>query len=74
MRFLLLGLILALSLCNLPVWAEWPDAADARALLHLDGAVTVDRTDEGVPDWTVSQGGAVVGYLGSTWEVAQSVG
>ncbi|WP_425073339.1 4Fe-4S binding protein [Sagittula sp. S175] len=74
MRFLLLGLILALSLCNLPVWAEGPDAADARALLHLDGAVTVDRTDEGVPGWTVSQDGVVVGYLGSTWEVAQSVG
>lgn len=57
MRFLLLGLILALSLCNFPVWAEGPGAADARALLHLDGAVTVDRTDEGVPGWTVSHRG-----------------
>jgi NosR/NirI family nitrite reductase transcriptional regulator len=32
------------------------------------------REEGGVPGWTVRQGGAVVGHVGSTWEIAGSVG
>lgn len=38
------------------------------------GPVQVLRVDQGVPGWTVSQGGQVLGHIGSTWEIAQSVG
>ena len=37
-----------------------------------DGVVR--REAGGVPGWTVTAGGAVAGYLGSTWEIAGSVG
>ena len=34
----------------------------------------VQRIDAGVPGWTVAQGGEVRGQIGSTWEIAGSVG
>jgi NosR/NirI family nitrite reductase transcriptional regulator len=51
-----------------------PTAGQAAALLGLDGPVQVARIDEGVPGWSVSQGGEVRGQIGSTWEIAGSVG
>mgnify|MGYP001462660319 CR=1 FL=1 len=51
-----------------------PSAEQAAALLGLDGPVQVARVDQGVPGWTVSQDGRVVGEVGSTWEIAGSVG
>ena len=51
-----------------------PTAGQAAELLGLDGPVQVTRVDQGVPGWTVSQGGRAVGEIGSTWEIAGSVG
>ena len=51
-----------------------PTADQAASLLQLQGAAQVARAEDGVPGWTVSQGGRVVGHIGSTWEIAQSVG
>ena len=51
-----------------------PTAEQAAMLLGLSGPVQVARIDEGVPGWTVSQGGEVRGQIGSTWEIAGSVG
>ena len=50
-----------------------PDAAIAAAIFGQDGLV-VARHDSGVPGWTVRKGGTVVGEIGSTWEIAGSVG
>lgn len=46
----------------------------AAALLGLAGPVQVRRQDAGVPGWDVTAQGKPVGYLGSTWAVAGSVG
>ncbi len=51
-----------------------PTSDQAAALLGLDGPVQVARIDDGVPGWSVSQGGKVLGQIGSTWEIAGSVG
>ncbi|KAF0113246.1 MAG: nosR2, partial [Rhodobacteraceae bacterium] len=51
-----------------------PTAEQAAALLDLSPPVQVRRIDDGVPGWTVSQGGTPVGEIGSTWEIAGSVG
>ena len=51
-----------------------PDPAQVAALLHLDGPVTLQRIDEGVPGWTVTTAGGIAGYIGSTWEIAETVG
>jgi len=50
-----------------------PDAAIAAAIFGREGLV-VSRHDSGVPGWTARQGGTVVGEIGSTWEIAGSVG
>lgn len=39
-----------------------------------NGPVAVQRHDSGVPGWTVLQSGQAVAYLGSTWEISQSLG
>ena len=54
--------------------ATAPTAEQAAALLELTPPVQVQRIDAGVPGWSVSQGGSVVGHIGSTWEIAGSVG
>ncbi|WP_331458367.1 4Fe-4S binding protein [Pseudorhodobacter wandonensis] len=51
-----------------------PDAAMARQLLDTQAPVQVSRQDDGVPGWTVRADGRVIGYIGSTWEIAGSVG
>jgi NosR/NirI family transcriptional regulator, nitrite reductase regulator len=51
-----------------------PDAAVAAQLLGIKGSVQVARHENGVPGWTVRAEGRVVGYIGSTWEIAGSVG
>ena len=51
-----------------------PSPEQAAMLLGLDSPVQVARVDEGVPGWTVSKGGEVRGQIGSTWEIAGSVG
>ena len=51
-----------------------PTVDQAAALLEVAGPVQVQRIDAGVPGWTVSKDGRVVGEIGSTWEIAGSVG
>lgn len=51
-----------------------PTTEQAGALLDASGAVQVTRLEDGVPGWTVTQSGSVVGHIGSTWEIAGSVG
>lgn len=51
-----------------------PTAEAAAELLGMTGSVQVTRIAEGVPGWTVTQAGRVVGEIGSTWEIAGSVG
>jgi NosR/NirI family transcriptional regulator, nitrite reductase regulator len=51
-----------------------PDAAMARQLLDTQAPVQVSRQEDGVPGWTVRADGRVIGYIGSTWEIAGSVG
>lgn len=51
-----------------------PTVAQAQNLLSVSDAVVLNRVEQGVPGWTVRQAGDVVGYIGSTWEIAASVG
>jgi NosR/NirI family nitrite reductase transcriptional regulator len=51
-----------------------PTAEQAAALLDLTPPVQVQRIDAGVPGWSVSKDGRVMGEIGSTWEIAGSVG
>ncbi len=51
-----------------------PTGDEAAALFATDAPVQVTRDAGGVPGWTVRQGTAVLGYVGSTWELAGSVG
>jgi len=78
-------LILCLCLLAGPSSAGGPlavDAPDLRAptpeeaatLLSLAPPVEVQREPGGVPGWTVLSGHQIAGYIGSTWEIAGSVG
>lgn len=78
---LLLGVVLVAS----PVAADGliaddalsvtaPTADQAASLLDLAPPLQVQRVDAGVPGWLVSKDGRVVGHIGSTWEIAGSVG
>jgi NosR/NirI family nitrite reductase transcriptional regulator len=51
-----------------------PDPALAATMLGLPGPVQLGRDDGGVPGWTVRADGRIAGYIGSTWEIAGSVG
>jgi len=51
-----------------------PDSEIAAALFGVDEPVQVVREEGGVPGWTVSAKGRKLGYIGSTWEIARSVG
>ncbi|PWE34349.1 protein NirI [Maritimibacter sp. 55A14] len=50
------------------------DAGQAARLLGHAGPVRLERLDSPVPGWRVTQDGALLGYVGATWEVAGSVG
>jgi NosR/NirI family nitrite reductase transcriptional regulator len=76
-------LVLLWGLCGLPAMAGGlieppsltpPTAAQAAALLGLAGQVEVTRIDGGVPGWQISAGGKVVGEIGSSWEIAGTLG
>ncbi len=85
MHRLLTALLLWLAL-NLPALAgggpfdaaapepRAPTGDEAAALFATAAPVQVTRDAGGVPGWTVRQGSAVLGYVGSTWELAGSVG
>lgn len=51
-----------------------PTGDEAAALFTSDKPVQVTRDETGVPGWTVRKGTMVLGYVGSTWELAGSVG
>lgn len=51
-----------------------PSAEQAAMLLGLHGPVQVARIDDGVPGWSVAEAGEIRGQIGSTWEIAGSVG
>ncbi|WP_415182089.1 4Fe-4S binding protein [Phaeovulum sp.] len=51
-----------------------PTPEMAAQLLQIDGPVHVIRDDSSVPGWSVFEGPNLLGYLGSTWEIAGSVG
>ncbi|WP_415234372.1 4Fe-4S binding protein [Pseudorhodobacter sp.] len=51
-----------------------PDPGLAAQLLRQSAPVQVARQDDGIPGWTVRAEGRVVGFIGSTWEIAGSVG
>lgn len=82
---LLLSLALLLSFLAAPLQAggglsvEVIEPAElvpdvAAELFGTTGPVTLRREDAGVPGWDVLAGGAVLGHVGSTWEIAGSVG
>ena len=77
---LLLGLFLAGPLAAEGLIADEalaviaPTSDEAAHLLDLQAPVQVTRIDAGVPGWTISKDGRVVGEIGSTWEIAGSVG
>lgn len=50
------------------------DPDQAATLFDTADPVQVQRIDAGVPGWTVSQDGSLLGHIGSTWEIAGSVG
>ncbi|NEY91390.1 NosR/NirI family protein [Tabrizicola oligotrophica] len=89
MRRLLALLSLCLGLCvcpGLPVWAGGgplglaapeprpPTADEAAALFATVPPVQITRDAGGVPGWSVRQGAVLLGHVGSTWELAGSVG
>lgn len=51
-----------------------PSADEAAALFAVAPPVQVSRDAQGVPGWTVRQGATLLGHVGSTWELAGSVG
>ncbi|MCB2140092.1 MAG: protein NirI, partial [Rhodobacteraceae bacterium] len=50
-----------------------PDPALAEMLFSTPG-LALQREAGGVPGWTARKDGVVVGHIGSTWEIAGSVG
>lgn len=51
-----------------------PTPEQAAALFGLSGSPQITRIDKGVPGWQISQDGKLLGHVGSTWEIAGSVG
>ena len=72
---ILCGLTLAPALAQEAVVASEPDAALAARIFAADGPLTVERIDASPPGWRVERRRrARSGYIGSTWELANSVG
>ncbi|WP_137700788.1 NosR/NirI family protein [Marimonas lutisalis] len=46
----------------------------AATLMKTSPPVQVTRQSEGVPGWQIAKDGVVLGYIGSTWEIANSLG
>ncbi|MEZ5912363.1 MAG: 4Fe-4S binding protein [Paracoccaceae bacterium] len=57
-----------------PAPGRTPTPAEAARLLGLEPPVDILRVDSGVPGWDIRADSRVVGHLGSTWEIAGSVG
>jgi NosR/NirI family nitrite reductase transcriptional regulator len=61
-----------------PAEATAPTPEQAAELFGIaagsPGSVTVSRVGSGVPGWDVAAGGRTLGHIGSTWEIAGSVG
>ncbi|MHA7774649.1 4Fe-4S binding protein [Roseibium sp. M-1] len=83
MRFfslLFLGLLLAASsslatgLSGEVITPAAPDAQLAAELLGSSDPLSLERQETGVPSWTVLRDGQVIGHIGSTWEIAGSIG
>ncbi|MDF0603546.1 4Fe-4S binding protein [Psychromarinibacter sp. C21-152] len=85
--FAVLCLLVAALLCAVPAAAQprlgsetriapaEPDAALAAALFGVPGPVTLVRTETPVPGWQVAAAdGTPLGRIGSSWEIATSVG
>lgn len=51
-----------------------PDPSAAASLMNTKGPILITRQDEGVPGWEIRKDGEVLGYVGSTWEIARSTG
>ncbi len=84
-RAICLLLYLLLCLAPLPVHAGGvvstevtasaePDPSLAQRMFGREGPLTIQREADGVPGWKVSESGNLVGYIGSTWEIAGSTG
>ncbi|RID90475.1 4Fe-4S binding protein [Gemmobacter lutimaris] len=73
MRQILIALLWLLG-AGIALAQEGPTPEEAAALTGVPGPVTLRRIDDGVPGWEVRAGGDLVGHIGSTWEIAGSVG
>ena len=51
-----------------------PDQTVAARVMGVETPVQIVRHDDGVPGWAITQNGQILGYIGSTWEIAGSVG
>ena len=58
----------------MPFTLRPPTEAEAARLFGAAAPVQVLRDAAGMPGWQGSQGGAVIGHIGSTSEIAGSVG
>ena len=83
MRFLALIVLAMAALLSSAAAGGLPQSASAPAepapelaaqFFNSTSPVTVVRTEEGVPGWTVRSLIGVIGYLGSSWEIAQTIG
>ncbi|WP_269586023.1 NosR/NirI family protein [Roseibium sp. Sym1] len=79
-HLLLIGLLLlaepclATGLTGESISPAVPDARLAAELFQSAEPVTVVRDETGVPSWTVFKDGRMIGAIGSTWEIAGSIG
>ena len=63
-----------LSSADRELAATIPNATQAAGLLGISGDIAISRNEAAVPGWDIFAGGELAGYVGSTWEIAKSVG
>ena len=63
-----------LSAADRELAATPPDTIQAERLLGISGDVKIRRNEAAVPGWDVFLHGQLAGFIGSTWEIAKSVG